>query len=562
MLDSLKNIIDAMFKHSIYGIYLLDDNTNIIYKNAIASEMIDLKTEEMIQQKLISDSADGFMPVRMNQVNVVVEYKKITLQKATFYFVIIADINHCQKAEIENHIYKKMLNSVQDALYLVNKEGEELFYNKNIERYEQSYRKKMLKELMTVFKNKTPVVEKYRRFMTRDHREVHFISSYIPVKYKGEVIAVYSVNKYITKIKQLLDQAFELQKQLHSCTNNNNINGTSYTFSDIVGESVAIKSLIEKAKKLSLSDVPVLVYGETGTGKELFTQSIHNYSSKAKEPFIAINCAAIPENLLESILFGSVEGAFTGANNSTGLFEQAGKGTLFLDEINNMSLSLQAKLMRAIQEKKVRKLGGKEEEPINCRIVSSTNNDPKQLIEEGKLRKDFFYRIAVANLTIPPLRERKEDIFILAEYYLEKYNHIYGKRIKSLSNDLYGLFLEHSWPGNVRELAHILEGAVNVVEDEKELTKEHLPDYFCPDRYRSYEHDESIKSKGLLAETERKHKGSLPQYLYQVEKNMILGTLKSHAGNLTQSAKALGIHRQNLQARMKKLGIAKYIEFE
>ncbi|HHT62569.1 MAG TPA: sigma 54-interacting transcriptional regulator, partial [Clostridia bacterium] len=273
---------------------------------------------------------------------------------------------------------------------------------------------------------------------------------------------------------------------------------------------------------------------------------LHNYSSHSQEPFIAINCAAIPETLLESSLFGTVKGAFTGAVDNPGLFEQAGKGTLFLDEINSMSPALQAKLLRVLQEKYVRRLGGKTDIPIYCRVISSINVDPWECISRGELRKDLFYRIAVISLYVPPLRERKDDIDILIDYFLKKFQKIYGRRSIKISPEMRIFLMKYQWPGNVRELEHVIESAITMLGEDKIIKTDHLPQYLKIKL--------SQQEQGILDITTREP-GTLSHILAEVESQAIKEALRKYQGNITKAAAALGISRQNMQYRMRKLGI-------
>lgn len=454
---------------------------------------------------------------------------------------------------IDKSLYLQAIaNYMQDAVYVINQRGDELFYNNRIERFEPSQRKAMLEELRSVFITGRPSFDKYKKYRTVDHREVHMLSTVIPIKREGEIVAVCSINKNITEMAHLLNKVSQLQEKIQSyCGSSNRLqNGTSYDFSCLVGESPQLTRLIDKAKKAALSSAPILLTGETGTGKEILAQSIHNYGPAAAQPFVALNCAAIPETLLESMIFGTTKGAFTGAENTPGLLEQAGKGTLFLDEINSMSLVLQAKMLRILEEKKFRRLGSHQEAAVNCRIISSTNIDCHKLLAEHKMREDFYYRIAVVNLTISPLRERREDILLLASYFINKFNKVYGKHITRLSADLENLLLSHTWPGNVRELCHVLENAVSFSDNEAALSSAYLPDYF---------HKQVLSPQPNAFPKTTKQ--SLPQTLDELERKLIIDALTASKGNITKAALALGIHRQNLQVRIKKLNITKSVLF-
>lgn len=455
---------------------------------------------------------------------------------------------------VDKSLYLETItNFIQDAVYVINKHGEELFYNNKIERFEPSQRTYMLEELRSVFFTGKPSFDKYNKYRTVDHREVHMLSTIVPVESEGEIVAVCSINKNITEMTNLLNKVYKLQEQLQNyCHRSNKVqNGTSYNFDCLIGKSPQITSVVDKAKKAALSFAPILLTGETGTGKEIFAQSIHNYGPSSAHPFVALNCAAIPETLLESMIFGTTKGAFTGAENTPGLLEQAGKGTLFLDEINSMSLVLQAKLLRILEEKKFRRLGGTTEAPVNCRIISSTNVDCHKLLAENKMREDFFYRVAVVNLTIPPLRERQEDILLLAHYFVSRFNKVYGKQITKLSADLETIFLNHKWPGNIRELCHVLENAISFSENEAILTSGYLPDYFRK--------QDILPKRPASPDNPPPH--SLPQALDEMERRLIINALTTNNGNITKAASSLGIHRQNLQVRIKKLKITKNVHF-
>lgn len=240
-----------------------------------------------------------------------------------------------------------------------------------------------------------------------------------------------------------------------------------YNLSKIVGTSPKFSRTIDLAKKVSeQSSSNILLLGETGTGKGLFAKAIHNYGKNHKDPFVDIVCTAIPENLLESELFGYEAGAFTSARTrKLGLFEIAENGTLFLDEIGDMSLNLQAKLLRAIEKKVIKRLGGITDIPINARIISATNKNIEELIEEGLFRRDLYHRLNVVTIELPPLRERNEDIISLANHFIEEFNSSFDKSIKKISKELRYFFLAYPWPGNVRELKNLIERAVLLSEE-------------------------------------------------------------------------------------------------
>jgi DNA-binding NtrC family response regulator len=249
-----------------------------------------------------------------------------------------------------------------------------------------------------------------------------------------------------------------------------------YDFETVVGESKEITSLIDEVKKIANSRSNVLLLGETGTGKELVARAVHYNSARLDKPFVPINCSAIPENLLESELFGYVKGAFTGAAGSKrGLFEEANGGTLFLDEIGELGQQLQAKLLRVIDDREVRPLGGVQSRTVDVRIIAATNRDIVKAVREGLFREDLYYRINVVTITLPPLRDRKEDIPILARHFLAKYSAEIGKTVQFIDDSALRILMNYNWPGNVRELRNIIERAV-LITDSNTVFPEHLPE--------------------------------------------------------------------------------------
>jgi DNA-binding NtrC family response regulator len=249
-----------------------------------------------------------------------------------------------------------------------------------------------------------------------------------------------------------------------------------YDFEKIIGESREITSLISEVRKIADSKSNVLLLGETGTGKELVARAVHCNSARHDKPFVPINCSAIPENLLESELFGYVKGAFTGAAGSKrGLFEEANGGTIFLDEIGELGQQLQAKLLRVIDDHEVRPLGGVQSRTVDVRIIAATNRDIVKAVREGIFREDLFYRINVVTITLPPLRERKEDIIILARHFLGKYSQEIGKQVNFIDDAALRILMAYDWPGNVRELRNIIERAV-LIADGNTIFSEHLPE--------------------------------------------------------------------------------------
>lgn len=293
------------------------------------------------------------------------------------------------------------------------------------------------------------------------------ISNHIPIK-------VASDNVGILYTFQNIDHIQEMESKIRKELNSKGMIA-KYSFGNIIGNSQALTNAILVAYKYSQVQSNILIIGDTGTGKELFAQSIHNASDRNLEPFVAVNCAAVPENLLESELFGYVDGAFSGAvkGGKMGLFELAHKGTIFLDEIGELPLNLQAKLLRVLQEREIRKVGDSKVVPIDVRVIAATNRNLNSQVAEGKFRQDLLYRLDVLNLTIPALKERNEDIKDIANHFIKKYCTQANKTVPKFSKEAIKIFNEYSWPGNVRELRNICERLVVICDGDK-ITKEDI----------------------------------------------------------------------------------------
>ncbi|MDD2889863.1 MAG: sigma-54 dependent transcriptional regulator [bacterium] len=305
----------------------------------------------------------------------------------------------------------------------------------------------------------------------------------------------------------------------------------SYGFGPLVGRTEGMKEIYEIIRAVAKSRASVLVYGESGTGKELVSRAIHYESNCKDKPFISINCAAISEGLLESELFGHEKGAFTGAlEKRKGKFELANGGTLLLDEISEMGLMLQAKLLRVLQEFRFFRVGGSEEIKVDVRIIATTNLNPKEAIEKQKLREDLFYRLNVVSVNIPPLRERKEDIPVLAAYFLRKYSTFYNKQVNSISTDALKILLNYNWPGNVRELENVIERAVILNSSPSVLTS-HL---------NLSNNSNDVQLNGLIGLS-----------LDEIEKKVIIETLKKNNGNRTNTAKMLKVSIRTIREKIR-----------
>ena len=300
-----------------------------------------------------------------------------------------------------------------------------------------------------------------------------------------------------------------------------------FNFDEIIGKSSAIEKVIEMIKNVAPTEATVLINGESGTGKELIARAIYKNSKRNDRPFVVVNCAAFSLNLLESELFGHEKGAFTGAvSRRIGRFEMANSGTIFLDEIGEIDLSTQTKLLRVLQEKEFERVGSSRSIKVDVRILSATNKDLKKEIKKGTFREDLFYRLNVFNIEAPSLRERKEDIYLLAEHFINKYNKILNKKIESISPKAMEYLLDYNYPGNIRELENIIERSMI-------MTKDHImnEDYFA-----FIDKESMIEKKGTLKE---------------MEKELVIKCLIQNNSNRTKTATDLGISRRNLQNKIK-----------
>ena len=403
-----------------------------------------------------------------------------------------------------------------------------------------------------VIRDRKPLTNLRQYYATRYGKSMDIISNNYPIVQNGQMLGAYNLITDMSALESLHKKVIDLQdKLLHSSDKAPSPKKAKspltaeYHFNDIIGRSPAMCDIVTKCQRVAKSDSSVMIYGETGTGKELFAQSIHNASRRADGPFLAINCAAIPENLLESLLFGTEKGAYTGAERRPGLFEQASGGTLLLDEINSMNIGLQSKLLRVLQEGRIRRVGGSAEIKVDVRVLSNINIPPQRALSENILRADLFYRLSVVTVTIPPLRERKEDISVLSKHFIMKCNQQLTRTVRDIDKYTLEQFYSYNWPGNVRELQHAIEHAMNIIPyDEVLITPEYLPDNI------QNTPEEIARPAEETVDTE-----SLNSSVKEFERQTICRILIENKGNIAASARAMQMSRQNLQYRIKRYQI-------
>ncbi len=429
---------------------------------------------------------------------------------------------------------KTIVDFVHDGIIAVDKDGRISIYNKMAEKIFKKLPSEVIgKKVETVIPNtRLYEVIKTGKPEIGKIQEISgtiIATNRVPIVVGNEVVGAVATFQDVAEIQNME------QKIRRRLADKGLI--ASFKFDDIIFISDKMKDVVNQAKKYALLDSTVLILGETGTGKELFAQSIHNASERKNGPFVAINCAALPENLLESELFGYAEGAFTGARKGgkAGLFELAHKGTIFLDEIGEMPMGLQSKLLRVIQEKKVMRIGDDRLIPVDVRIICATNRNLIEMINEGKFKRDLFYRISVLQIHIPPLRERKEDIEVLVPYFIKKYSLICKKHIQGITSRGMEFLKKWDYPGNVRELESIIERACAICEgniiDVRDI--------------KLYNDQDSMKNK-VSSQSFLEIKP-----LDEIEKEYIKKVIKFTDGNLSEAAKKLGISRTTLWRKLK-----------
>ncbi len=466
---------------------------------------------------------------------------------------------------------KAIINATDDAISVVNEKGIHTLVNDAYTRLVGLTEKDVLGKSsnidiaegesmhMKVLRTRKPV-HGVKMKLGPNKKEV--LVNVAPVIVDGELKGSVGVVHDLSEIRNLTEELNQVKKRVRHLE-------AKYTFDDIVGNSRTIVIAKEQAIKAAGTPATVLLHGESGTGKELFAHAIHNHSSRNNKQFIRVNCSALTETLLESELFGYESGAFTGASKKgrKGLFEEADRGTIFLDEIGMMSLNLQSKLLRVLQEKEVVRVGSNKPINIDVRVISATNINLEKAVKNGYFREDLYYRLYVIPIFIPPLRKRKEDIATLVSNIIRKCNQEFGRNIKDVSPEVINLLLNYSWPGNIRELENVIERAViNMKVNEDFLDTHHLPEFTSLSRHaiKNEENEEYTKKTTYhkISEYEAKTGMELKEIKKETEKNAIISTLKKFNGDCQKTANYLGISLRTLYYKMKKYQIKKIYDFQ
>ena len=489
-------------------------------------------------------------------------FEKIKVSKERYYLFF-------KKRNDQEYLFAKTLDHISDGIQIYDKNACAVFFNKasreiahipsdvSIEgRYllDMYNLDENISTIMTCLRTQSPVINRVDHYKSSDGISIATANTAYPIRKGKEILGsvvfeqTSDIVKRYNKNMQEIEQALKLYEEHSHYTR-----FTGYTFEHIIGHGVKLKEAVGIARKVASQNSSILLVGETGTGKEIFAQSIHRASGRKDKRFVALNCAAIPDSLIESLLFGTQKGSFTGSENKPGYFEEAEGGTLFLDELNSMSLSMQSKILRAIQENTFRRVGGQKDIRMDVRIISSCNEDPFRAIADNQFRKDLFYRLSTVMIELPPLREHKEDLEELIRYRLDATAFQYVHSFSGISPEVMEIFRSYSWPGNVRELFHVLDYAQNVADGET-LRRENLPGYL-----RKFG-EESRGVQTFQPAGEDKASGFMPgvelQSIMDAYEHKVLQKALEHYGyNITKTADALGLRRQSLQYRIKKYGI-------
>lgn len=454
--------------------------------------------------------------------------------------------------KLSTAFYTNLLQAVDDAVTVVDPNGSIISWNPKAEELYQSSEEEIIgkpitdffKEesviLMSTLKQKIGVIRKYNQ----PKPNVHVLINTLPVFIDDTIVGGISVERDISEIVKLNDGLATTTAYIQDLERQIETKHLDDPFHKIKGRSASLSTAIDLAKKVSKTDASVLITGESGVGKELFAQAIHNSSSRSDRPFIDINCGAIPAALFESELFGYEKGAFTGAvkEGKKGKLDMAKGGSLFLDEIGEMPLDLQVKLLRVLQERQFYRVGGTQPIPFDVRIIAATNRDLEEMVEKGFFRQDLYYRLNVVSLNIPPLRERIEDIPELIQLFLKEFSVKYKKPVPALDPEVMYTFMHYPWTGNIRQLRNTIERLI-ILGDEEVILPSHLPDNFI----------KGIKPQ--IAASSTSETASLP---VSNEEEKIKFALTKTYGNKTAAAKMLGISRVTLYNKMKKYGIQSF----
>ncbi len=446
-------------------------------------------------------------------------------------------------------IFETVIENAYVWIVIVDAEGNIIYMNENYCRFCEVTKEEVIgKHVTEVIENtRMHIVVKNGEEEIADLQYIrgnYMIANRIPIFADDKVVGAFGTVMFrdTKEWSEMNSHVRHHLSSIQSYIDQQDVTGAKYTLNDIHSNSSIMAELKEKVKSIAATDSSVLIRGESGTGKELFAHSIHLLSHRSEGPFVKVNCGAIPEQLLESELFGYEDGAFTGAKKGgrKGKFQQARGGTIFLDEIGDMSLHMQVKLLRVLQEKEVEPIGSMKTIPLDVRVITATNRPLEELMKTNDFRSDLYYRISVIPLFIPPLRERMEDLETLVRSFIKKVSSKTGKRISMIHEEVMQTFHQYHWQGNIRELENIIEAAIHLAKTDV-ITLEAIPEYI---KNRPVYHS---KTKGT----------SLKEMLEEAEKNILLATIQINEGDKRKAAKELGISKSSMYEKIQKYGLNK-----
>ncbi len=454
-------------------------------------------------------------------------------------------------------IFKHFFDLIHQPMAIIDKEGKYIYYNQEsaeLDGYsmEQAIGKPMLKVYPNLKKEDSTMLQAlqgkeyqdtYQTYFNHVGKLVDYQHTTVPLyNHNKEIIGAVEIGRNISNVRQLQDQVFRLNRKLY--------HNKEQPLPEIIFASKKMQEVIDQTNILGSNDVPVLIVGETGTGKELFARLIHQTSHRRDKAFISLNCSALPTTLIESTLFGTVKGAFTGAENRQGYLELANGGTLFLDELNAMPLEMQSKLLRFLQEKTYWPLGGNKEQHADVRIVAAMNESPAELLKSGKMRSDLFYRLNVGLIKLPALRERQEDIPVLARYFIDKHKTDVNLVITGISEHALQQLMSAPWPGNVRMLENAIVRSMVLQNEPGELQQIVLDDELFDLPSPSPQEEAKLEKPNIKEIT-----GNLTEQVENYEKQLIVDALNQANGKIITAAKLLNVSRTTLQYKVKKYNI-------
>jgi transcriptional regulator with PAS, ATPase and Fis domain len=548
------------------GVLILTEDLRLIYLNQRGREVLGLDENsdlsnilpQLMYQFGVHDFVQGNEPSRRSKVTV--NEKDLVLHTSWFEYDenkrILVSFNQLDTLkkiikEVDNEaeassLLSIIMDAINDCIVYVNKDGIVEMLSRAYAEFLSVDRDWAIgRHVRDVIENtRMDIVTKTGKPEIAQVQEINgrnMIATRIPIFVNGKVVGAVGkvLFRDVDELNTLYLRINNIQKELNLYRDEfKKANKASYALDSIIGESPGMKQLKDIVKKVGNTNSNVLILGESGTGKELFAHAIHNNSKRVDAPFIKVNCSAIPFELLESELFGYEEGSFTGARKGgkIGKFKAADGGTIFLDEIGELPMSMQAKLLRVLQDREIEKIGSNISEKVDVRVIAATNKNLENMVNEGQFRLDLFYRLNVVNIRVPSLRERREDIPVLAKYLMEKISEKEGIRVDGISFKALDFLKNYDWPGNVRELENTLERAINFMDDETRILAKHLPP----------------KITGISSYDSMR---TLKETLEEIEKDVILNRLILAKGNKSEAAETLGISRTSLYDKLTKYNI-------